>query len=187
MSLIDFVAYAGTTQKLYRIKEAKYSLIYQRLTTDVIRSTIAMFMIDLCRNTIREREANGELFNFISERFSYLDTAEELMPDYHLLFTIELCNFLGFYPQANWDHEEFPFFDLEKGIFVGDPTGVNHYLAIDEAEYLYAIMTNQRPQNPNVRAVRKNLLDSMMLYYKLHVEGFKIPPSLEVFKTIFSI
>jgi len=187
MSLIDFVAYSGNSQKLYRIKEAKYSVIYQRITTDVIRSTVAMFMIDLCRNTIREREANTHLFDFIWNSFNHLDELEKIPADYHLTFALELCNFLGFYPQDNWDGEEQPFFNLEKGIFISDPTGVSSYLAMEEAEYLYSIMTNQSHKLQVSRSIRKSLLDNIMLYFKLHVEGFKTPPSLDVFKTIFSI
>lgn len=187
MSIIDFVAYSGSTQKLYRIKEAKYAMIYQKITTDVIRSTMAMFMIDLCRNTIREREANEELFEFILDSFNHLDQVEKIPADYHLKFTLELCNFLGFYPQDNWDETDFPFFDLEKGIFIYDPTGVSTYLATEEAEYLYSIITDQSHKLMVSREIRKSLMDNLMLYYKLHVEGFKNPPSLEVFKTIFSV
>lgn len=186
MTLIDFVAYAGTAQKLYRIKEAKYAIIYQRVTTDVVRSTMAMFMIDLCRHTIREREANGDLFDFIWTRFIYLDEIEKIPSDYHLKFTLELCNYLGFYPQDNWDKEEAPFFDLERGVFIADPTGIGSYLAMEEAEYLYSIMTDQSHKILVNREIRKSLLDSLMLYYRLHMEGFKDPPSLEVFKAIFS-
>ena len=187
MSLIDFVAYSGNSQKLYRIKEAKYAVIYQKISTDVIRSTVAMFMIDLCRNTIRERESNEELFDFIWNNFKHLDQLDKIPPDYHLSFTLKLCNYLGFYPQDNWDEEANPFFDLERGVFISDPTGVSSYLAIDEAEYLYSIMTNQSHKLQVSRAIRKSLLDNIMLYYKLHVEGFTNPPSLAVFKTIFAI
>ncbi len=187
MSLIDFVAYSGSTQKLYRIKEAKYAVIYQNITTDVIRSTMAMFMIDLCRSTIKEREANEQLFDFIWNRFIHLDQVEKIPPDYHLRFTLELCNFLGFYPQDNWDGETLPFFDLGKGIFIADPTGISSYLAMDEAEYLYSLMTDQSHKLDVSRSIRKSLLDNLMLYYRLHIEGFKDPPSLDVFKAIFSI
>lgn len=187
MTLIDFVAYAGSAQKLYRIKEAKYATIYQRITTDVVRSTMAMFMIDLSRHTIREREVNEDLFDFIWDRFIYLDEVEQIPSDYHLGFTLELCNYLGFYPQNNWDREYFPFFDLEKGVFIADPTGVSSYLAMEEAEYLYSIMTDQSHKLQVSRTTRRNLLDHLMLYYRWHVEGFKNPPSLEVFKTIFSV
>ena len=186
MSLINFVAYEGTAQKLYRIKEAKYSKIYQSITTNVIKSTIAMFMIDLCRHTIKEKESNPELFDFIQNRFLILDEAENIPADYHLSFALHLCNYLGFYPQDNYHKDDYPYFDLEKGTFISDPTAVKLYLGPEEAEYLFSLLNQDYEFISPTREMRQKLLDKLMMYYQLHVEGFRNLPSLEVFKTIFS-
>lgn len=186
MSLIHFVAYEGSTQKLYRIKEAKYAHIYQSITTNVIKSTMAMFMIDLCRHTIKEKEANPELFDFIQNRFLILDEVEKIPADYHLSFALHLCNYLGFYPQDNYDDEHFPYFDLEKGVFIADPTSVKYYLGLQESSYLFSLLKQESRSNQITRELRQKLLDKLILYYQLHVEGFRNLPSLDVFKTLFS-
>lgn len=186
MSLIDFVAYYGTSQKLFRIKEAKYSKIYQSITTDVIKSTIAMFMIDLCRHTIKEKESNPELFDFIQNRFLILDEAEKIPSDYHLSFALHLSNYLGFCPMDNYHKEDQPYFDLERGVFIADPTAVKLYLGLEEAEYLSSLLKQDYSLISPTRELRQKLLDKLIQYYQLHVEGFGNLPSLEVFKTIFS-
>ena len=186
MTLINFVAYFGTAQKLYRIKEAKYDKIYQSITTDVIKSTMAMFMIDLCRHSIKEKEPNFELFDFIKNRFLILDEVKNIPADYHLSFALHLCNYLGFYPQDNWDENERPYFDLVKGVFINDPTTVRLHLGVEESEYLYSLIDQNKELYAPTRELRNKLLDSLMLYYHEHVDGFKQLPSLEVFRTIFA-
>lgn len=186
MSLINFVAYEGTAQKLYRIKEAKYSKIYQSITVDVIKSTMAVFMIDLCRHTIREKEANPDLFDFIQNRFLILDEVDNIPSDYHLSFALHLCNYLGFYPQDNFDKKARPFFDLERGVFIADPGSIRLYLDTDESLYLYSLLKQDNSIMGSTRALRQSLLDKLMTYYHHHVDGFRDLPSLEVFKTIFS-
>lgn len=186
MTLIDFVAYEGSADKLYRIKEAKYGTIYQTINRDVIKSTIAMFMIDLCRHTIKEKESNHELFDFIENRFLILDQAAQIPPDYHLSFALHLCNYLGFYPQDNWDETKAPYFDLVRGIFILDPTSVRLHLGLEESAYLYSLIKQDKTVIDSTRVLRQKLLDSLMLYYHEHVDGFRNLPSLEVFKTIFA-
>ncbi len=186
MTLINFVAYNGGGQKLHRIKEANFAKVYQSITTNVIKSTVAMFMIDLCRHSIKEKEANQDLFEFIQDRFLILDGADNLPPDYHLSFALNLCNYLGFYPQDNWDAKHCSYFDLDRGIFIEDPTSVKYHLNLEESMYLYGLISQNNLRISSTRKLRQNLLDSLMIYYQLHIEGFRVLPSIEVLKTIFA-
>ena len=184
INLLSFVAYVSDQEKLFRIKEAKYEHLYDQVNRSVIPSTVAMFMIDLCRSTIKERESNPELYDFIFHCLMDLDQTKSSLIYHHLKFAIELSQYLGFYPRDNWS-EENPIFNLETGLFIPHSTGSNYGITVDESKLLIDII-NGVAQPISDKITRQKLLDSLMKYYQLHVEGFKQLSSLEVCRTLFS-
>ncbi len=184
LNLLNFIAYTSDQEKLFRIKEAKYDYLYNQVNRSVIPSTVAMFMIDLCRSTIKERESNLELYDYIMHQLLELDQASEALIYHHLKFAIELSQYLGFYPRDNWT-EDTPIFNLEIGVFTPHSTGSNYGITVEESKLLFELMSgDSSPQSDKI--IRQKLLDSLMKYYQLHVEGFKPLSSLEVCRTLFS-
>ena len=108
--------------------------------------------------------------NFLQEALESLDTAADLS-HYPLLLLVELSRHMGIdpeYPEPGADH-----FDLREGRFVtavqahGHVIGPPHSLAL--AELLQA-----GPEARDLRipgAVRRALLDHLLLYYRMHLEG----------------
>lgn len=184
LNLLNFVAYTSDQEKLFRIKEAKYEHLYRQVNRSVIPSTVAMFMIDLCRSTIKERESNLELYDFIFHQLLSLDQAEGSLIYHHLRFAIELSQYLGIYPRDNWS-EENPIFNLEIGGFSQHSTGSNYGITYEESKLLFDLIS-KNPNPDSDKKTRQKLLDSLMRYYQFHVEGFKPLTSLEVCRTLFS-
>jgi len=184
INVLNFVAYTSDQEKLFRIKEAKYEHIYEQINRAVIPSTVAMFMIDLCRSTIKERESNPHLYDFIFHQLIALDRTKETLQFHHLRFAIDLTQFLGFYPRDNWS-EENPIFNLESGVFSPNSTGSNFGITAEESKLLFDLMRGDSTIISD-KQTRQKLLDGLMMYYQLHVEGFKPLASLEVCRTLFS-
>ena len=185
MSFLNFIAYSGSTDKLFRIKEAKLDLVFNKIPYDVVRSTVAIFMIDLCRQSIREKESNEPLFDFILDQFRTLDNLPKLHSDYHMSFAVALSRFLGFFPRNNFDEENI-FFDLENGLFIPSTDGLKHYLSGAESAAMSAMIQNSEDRPKLTKKEREHLLDGLVDYYRLHVDGFQKLPSLEVCRTIFN-
>ncbi len=184
MNLINFVAYNSAKSKLYRIKEAGYNHMYQNIIKDVKRSTMGMFMIDLCRNSIKETENNTPLYTFIYDSFKILDETKDLSHIYHLWFSLELTKYIGFYPNLSSVSKD-DIFDLAQSCFVyKNAIGKYTLHPALTADWKTLLTSTISDQNINLNH-KSELLDAIIKYYQLHVHGFKELKSLEVCKMIF--
>src|SRR5690606_37569836 len=99
---------------LETLKEIALAVPYQTISSDVIKSTIAIFVSELLHHSIREEEPNENLFDFLETALRWLDTHEETA-NFHLILTLHMTRFLGFYPDVT--DLSAPFFDLKEGRF----------------------------------------------------------------------
>ena len=115
-SLVEMVAYFRANKNINRFKEIKAAHIYQMIPFDVLRGTMALFMVELAQKTIKEEEANPTLFYFLFDRFYQLDIADTLPSNFHLQFMAQLAKYLGFAPANEWSTST-PYFDMREGKF----------------------------------------------------------------------
>lgn len=167
------------------LQDARVAHHYNSLHTDVVKSALIMFLAEVLRNSIQEEEANQALFNYLENSFIILDQTEQV-GNFHLLFLLRLSGFLGFSPEAS--QKDLACFNLLEGSFQQFSTNeycvegenleiLRRFLGINFDE-LSRIKLNQ--------SSRRNFLNMLLLYYELHIEGFKKPRSLSVFNEIFS-
>ena len=69
MSVLDLVVYEQNNRDLNRIKEIKLDIIYERLPFEIERSSVGIFLLELCQKSIKEKEQNSKLFHFIRNWF----------------------------------------------------------------------------------------------------------------------
>ena len=189
MSLLEFIYYDKPGAKsLCRIKEAKPSFIYQKIPFTIARLAIGQFMIEVLQKSIKERETNKDLYDFITDSFVSLDSIEESnLPYFHLCFLIELSRFLGFYPDNNWS-EKNKFFDPLAGRFTYDLSTGKHTINETESQiisYLLSKVSVKRKINLR-KQERLILLNHILFFYRLHVERFPDIKSFDILKQIFS-
>jgi len=182
MNIIHLVAY-HPGESLSRIKEGSYAYKYQKLDIDIFRSSIGTFFVDLLKNSIKEKEANNQLFEFIKGTLVDLDSIEQLglLP---IFYSLDLAVHLGFQLGENYT-EETPYFDMLSGEYVAND--VRHsYILNDKLSYCLFQVSTQRSTVKLDKDERRLLLDALMQYYKLHIEEFKELRSLPVLRTILS-
>lgn len=185
LSLLEIEAFHKENKNLQYLKEVKVFHPYQSLQSNVYKSTMVMFLAEVLKSCIQEEERNEALFYFLQDSFIYLDQAESIK-NFHLHFIVKLTQFLGFYPDNQ--SLDFPYFDMLNGVF--QLKELNSYsFNNSNSELLKALMnysdycgTNQIKLN---QERRKHFLDFMMLYYELHLQGFRKPKSLEILQQIF--
>ncbi len=186
LNILDLVAY-DKDNKLARIKECKFEHYYQRLAFDVVRSSIGLFLLEVCKNSIKEKEENIELFDFIYQRLTILDSdAPQNLGLFPIKFLLELSQYIGFKPYDNHDIKN-PFFDLYNGRFIPEMT--EKYVSNKEVSSGIAIINKTEINQLTTLTIHKNLrnqiIDDLIIYYRLHIEQFKDLKSLEVLRTIF--
>lgn len=184
LSQLDLVANHKNKGTLEYIREVKIAVPYQTLHTDIIKGSLIMFLAEILKNCIREEEANIPLFNFISDSLIWLDQHDKTA-NFHIYFLIELSRFLGFYPDTS--QLSLPFFNLIEGRFElqkTEPYCVNLHTSENLKLFL-----NHPPQTIKSlhfsKKDRAEILNVLLVYYQLHVQGYKKPKSLEVFQKLF--
>ncbi len=182
MNIIDMVAYQPGNS-LARIKEASYAYNYVQLNIDVIKSSIGIFFVDLLKASIKEKEANPALYQFIKNTLISLDQnpVHPLLP---INYALGLTSYLGFQPSDNYG-EASPYFDLQSGEFVENDLQSKYILNEVVSQYLYNAMIENNETRLDKEA-RKLVLDALMNYYRFHVNEFKELRSLPVLRTILS-
>lgn len=189
MNCIEVVAYDKNADKLNRIKEANLSLIYQNLPINIYKSTIGLFLMDVFRCSVKERETNRPLFDFLYNWLTYLDQTELSLAYLPCLFMLELSEQLGFQPQANFDsvHNRFQLLD---GAFVESTLEMQYLLSEKDSLNLSLLQKTRKEMGFDHlemnKIERSDLLDQIINFFKIHQEGFKELKSLDIIKTVLN-
>ncbi|MEZ4793607.1 MAG: DNA repair protein RecO [Gelidibacter sp.] len=172
-------------QSLQFIKDVKPKVVYGSLHTNIMKSAIVMFLSEVLSSVLKEEEKNDALYKYLETSFIWLDHENDYA-NFHLLFLINLTQYLGFYPDVSTIANSY--FNLATGSFVTKSqnshtisdenlTILKQLLGINFDE-LNAIKLNSKQ--------RQSFLAMLMLYFELHLGAFKKPKSLSVFNQVFS-
>ena len=174
MSLVEIVAYEREGKDLNRLKEIRPAYIFTTIPFDLRKGAVGLFMAEIARKTIREAEENQPLFEFFFTSFQYLDQTTHPVGNLHLHFMLELTTFLGFTPGGDFSPET-AYFDLQEGTFVTETGSHPHFLDVSLANILYQLLESNLANCHEVkigREERRKLLQSLLDYYRLHMESF---------------
>jgi len=189
MNCLEVVAYDKQADKLNRIKEANLNLIYQNLPTNIYKSTIGIFLMDVFRTAVKEREANQEMFDFIYYWLIYLDQTKHSLAYLPCLFMLELSEQLGFQPQNNFGGT-INRFQLLDGSFVESTLEMQYLLSEEDSLNLSKLQETKKEigfSHLNMtKTARSQLLNQLINFYKIHLEGFRELKSLDIIKTVLS-
>lgn len=185
LTQLELVAKHKDKGTLEYLQDAKILTHYQTLHTDVVKSSMVMFISEMLRNTIREEEKNEELYHYIETTFNWLDSHEEIA-NFHLLFLMKLTRYLGFYPEDS--EKELMYFNLLDGFFQSSKT--NAYCVEGELLQNLKLLLGTNFETLNAiklsKSDRSELLNLILNYYQLHIESFKKPKSLTILHEIFN-
>jgi len=100
MNWIEVVAYMKDPAKLSRVKETRLILNYQNIPFDFQKRGIGLFITEIVQKTIKEKEANEHLYQFLWRTFQYLDQPKSSISNAHVVFLLRLSGYLGFLPHG---------------------------------------------------------------------------------------
>jgi DNA repair protein RecO (recombination protein O) len=172
-------------QSLHTIKEVKLNYIYKTLHTNIYKSAVVLFLSEVLSSVLKEEEKNEDLFNYIQISLQYLDN-EDKFSNFHLLFLLKLTRYLGFQPENL--KMEYPFFNLETGVFEAYNHGI--YSVSGENLTLLKSLLGINFDALNTIKInakqRREFLNMLLYYFELHLGGFKKPKSLKVLNDVFN-
>lgn len=167
------------------LKDAQLSMVYHSLPMVMNKGAIMMYVSELLSKTITEQEQNEGLFDFIVSSLQWLDLVEQDYASFPLFFTLELTRHLGFYPKAN--HQAGFCFDMMEGAFAHDYPLHPYYLDADTAALLASLLNvgiDEASRRPLRLSQRRELLDGLIVFMRLHAPVMKDFHSHEVLKTV---
>lgn len=113
-------------QQKITLKEIKPTYIYKTLLTNIKKTIIAQFIIEILLKTLSENYSDEKLFQFIKHylvQLDRLDDTDTQLKYIHLNFLKEYINLLGITPLDNYSSQNI-YFNLKDGKFTPyqDPT-----------------------------------------------------------------
>jgi DNA repair protein RecO (recombination protein O) len=182
-SILEIEAVHKNKGTLENLKEIKTAVPFQTIHTDIVKSTIVMFLSEMLHHSIQEEEKNESLFEFLESALIWFDHHDEVS-NFHLILLLEATKYLGFYPDVS--EIDLPFFEMNDGVFTLFH-GINA-LTEHETNLFKKLIDLKFDNDQRVFHVveRQVLLKVLIEYYSFHLEGFKRPKSLDVLREIFS-
>ncbi|GAB4130990.1 MAG: DNA repair protein RecO [Bacteroidia bacterium] len=185
LSQLDLVVTRKESGRLGTVKEANAAFPYQFMHTDIVKMSVAMFLSEFLYKTIREEEKNGELYSFLEKSLQILDLQQEGVANFHLMFLVKLTRYFGFYPkqQDGGNH----FFDMKEGVFRSQQPAHPLWADAQETAWILQLMNTgfENIQNIHLNAeARRRVLQRLLQYYELHLQGMGNIQSHEVLETV---
>jgi DNA repair protein RecO (recombination protein O) len=187
LNQVEFIEHTRKTREVQKISEMHVTLVYQQLFIDLNKNCIAVFLNEVLIKSLKEHHHNEELYFFVCGKLKELDASDKNDPDFHLHFLIELSKHLGFYPNNNYS-EKNCLFDLQEGIFT-DTVPLHPYYVNSEISFefnkLIAANFNERDISFTGQ-IRGELLQTLLLFYRLHIPNFGEVKSIQVLKEVLA-
>jgi DNA repair protein RecO (recombination protein O) len=174
LHLLDMVVYHKASGSIQRLKEIKNNPVFNEIPYNVIKSSIAFFLNEVLYKSVKQQTEDVALFDYIFHGIELLDRLEDGLANFHLLFLLRLSQFLGFYPHQG-DGGYADYFDLQTGSYSRVPPPHTFVLQPPHTAYWTALLKSRFETLASVSipvAERRILLEKILDYFRLHVDGF---------------
>lgn len=182
LNILEIEASHKNKGTLEYFKEVRMAHPYYSINTDIVKTSIAIFVSEMLHYCIKEEERNQSLYSFLETALLWLDSHDEAA-NFHLILLLEITKFLGFYPDGS--QHEHSFFEMTGGVFA--PYQSMSCLSADETTLLRRLMLLKFDNSTKAFHVteRHTLLKILLDYYAFHLDGFRRPKSIDVLKEVF--
>jgi len=188
LTILDLEANHLPKRDLQNLKEANLAVPFYGITSDIYKNTISQFLAEVLYKVLREEEENAPLFEFLVTNIKQLDEATTGISDFHIHFLVHLTKHLGFFFNSNY--EENAYFDLKEGCFTLSLPAHTFYLDKEFTPYLNHFIDQDANNMGETMLmmnsfIRNTLIEKLLDYYQLHMEGVGTIKSFAVLQELF--
>ena len=193
-AMLEMEVYHNEQRSMQRIKEFNWAFLYQHILGDVLKNSIALYMMELLYKTLKQPESNSSLYYFCEDALVHLDAAgKDVAANFALFFTLQLADFFGF--RINPNHAtgiatNVLYLDLKEGEFSPQQPTHPFFLYGQNAEITSELLRVRVPdelaQIKLNQQIRRELLLKYQEYYALHIHDFGQMKTLAVLHEILS-
>lgn len=179
-SLLEMVYYFKENRQMQKVKELRAAPPLSSLQTDVVKTSVALFCVEVLLNVLRTSERDDDLYYTLQRFILDFEKAEKTDPWVAHHFLIDLAQACGFAPSIQ---RKGRFFYLNEGVFSDIPGSGSHSMNAVESALLYQLLSEGHC-DPSDKELRSNLLDELIRYFEFHTPGFKPLKSLSVVRVV---
>lgn len=173
-----------TNQSLHYLSEIKLNNSYNTLHSNVLKSSVVLFLAEVLSIILNEEEENQALYNYLETALLWLDN-ETHFANFHILFLLKLTQYLGFYPEQ--PKNTLLTFNLESGLFERD---IHKYSLSTSNNAVLKQLLGMKFDALNTLKLnakqRQLFLNDLLTYFELHLGNFRKPKSLLVLNQVFN-
>ncbi len=187
-AMLDMVVYNNELKNLQFVRDYSWSFLYEAVLFDVIKNSVAMYIIELLLHSLKQPEANPELFYLIEDTLKQLDKGTETFTaNLPLYFMLHLSNELGFQIHGSYSAQT-PVLDLQEGAFIEDIPLHPYYISGDLARITSSItgimFYNDLETIQLNRLTRRQLMQAYQQFMALHIQDFGEMRSLPILQEV---
>ncbi|MBK7884644.1 MAG: DNA repair protein RecO [Chitinophagaceae bacterium] len=189
-AILDMVVYHHEQKNMHRIKEFKWDFLYDNVLTNVIKNSVALYMVELLFKCLKQPEQHTDLFYFFEDALKALDEASPAVTgNFPLYFSLQLSHFFGFKLTNDFTNTDEQFYiDLQEGVFTPEQPPHHYFIegepAIITADLLKVLHPDDLGHFKLHHEVRRKLLLYYQTYYALHIQDFGQMKTLMVLQDV---
>ena len=187
LSMLSFAANYKKGKSLSRISDVQPYMLYSTVQSDVVKSSIALYLSELLTFALREEGGDEALFNFLDRSLVLFDNLENGYADFHLVFMVQLLRYLGIYPNLE-GYTARSYVDLLHGCVVNEhPLHPDFLMPAEAVPFVNLLRTGYDSMHMLSlnRDLRGTYLAILTTYYRLHIPDFPHLRSMDVLRELF--
>jgi len=188
LHLVDMVVYHKPNSSIQRISELRPTPVFRTIPYDILKSTIILFLNEVLYKSIRQQNADENIFDYIFNAVLWFDENELASANFHLAFLLKLSRFLGFAPSTE-TKSDYSFFDLQEGEFKSLPPLHPYFIEKHAASLFIELFTTPFEKLAEIKidnTTRRLILDKILVYYTLHTSSFGEIKSHQILEEVLS-
>ncbi|RFZ81761.1 DNA repair protein RecO [Mucilaginibacter terrenus] len=186
LHLVDMVVYHKAAGSIQRISELKNLPVLVSIPYDIVKSSLAMFLNEVLYKAVKQQTPDENIFDFIFNAIEWLDHAATGIANFHLVFLVQLTRFLGFYPRSTQSADAM-YFDMKDGVFTNYRPESLSYLSPPHTRNFQNLLQSGFSRIKDIKLSndeRRYLINKLLEYYAIHIEGFGNIRSHEVLEEV---
>jgi DNA repair protein RecO (recombination protein O) len=187
MSVLEIVGGKKKGELLF-VKEIELRDKNFELLSDMNKASMVMFLNEVLIKTIKDYDADPELFDFITNSLESLNNLSAHKVNFHLKFLLDLSHHLGFYPNG-LQTDRNVFFDLHEGHFCEHQPIHKEFIPPELCAQFSQMLEWNISELGEIdlsNTQRRLLLGHFIDYFRIHVDKFDDLKSREILEAVLA-
>jgi len=173
------------SNKIQPIKEGAIFYQYKEIPFDIYKNALTTICIEILTKCIKENQANQQLYDFVLEFLTQVDSTKDSIKNYLVYFLLHITAPLGIQPILKQGGTWIDYENGEITTYKSTESLYSHeYLSLAHTYDFFKMEIKQLGAYNLPVSERQELISVFFRYLKTHLPDFSLPKSLQIYKDI---